>query len=195
MPVNLSFASGNPVCIEDHNDVDTGISGVIGQDLQKAVSGGFDICLCQLLQLLPGENNVIAIHQKEFLNFLTNSLFRGSCGSPASGSFPVFLCRFRRNPLHRFFVSRFLRREHGSSPHIVRMTQLLFDRPVGFLKDSLQLILLRAKSLLPFSEIPALFPMCGVILLLRSILGAIQLDFLCVGARKGVIIIRTIRCL
>ena len=75
------------------------------------------------------------------------------------------------------------------------MTQLLFDRPVGFLKNSLQLILLRAKGLLPFSEIPALFPMCGVILLLHSILGAIQLDFLCVGARKGVIIIRTIRCL
>ena len=75
------------------------------------------------------------------------------------------------------------------------MTQLLLDRPVGFLKDSLQLILFRVKGLLPFSEIPAPFPMCGVILLLRSILRAIQLDFLCVGARKGVIIIRTIRCL
>ncbi len=164
IPQHLAFSSCHTVGIEDHNDVFSAVAGVIREDVQQPVPCRLDVRGRQLLELLPGKNNVVSVHQQEFLHGLPlrrplsaicrsapprgcpGALLRRSRGVPA-----VFLPAVRYRP-----ALGLLRRQHealsggpGARPLVVRMTERLPHRPVGLLEDPPQLILLRLPFPLP----------------------------------------------
>ena len=98
--VHFSVSSRNTVGIEHHDHIDAGVAGIVRHQVKQPVPCGLDVRFRQFLQLFPGKNNIVAVHEKEFLNLLPGGL----PARPLPGTVPsaVFLCT-RRTVLPRPF--------------------------------------------------------------------------------------------
>ena len=55
------------VCIEDQRQVGLGVGHVVVEDVHQRLPGGVKILPGQIPQVLPGEDDIVAVHQQLFL--------------------------------------------------------------------------------------------------------------------------------
>ena len=86
---NLCGMSRHPVGVKNNHKTALAYGLIVAEQIHKPASGSVHIVLCQLPQLLPGKNNIIAVHQKIFLSGLLLLVGTGhraavGCSTPAS---------------------------------------------------------------------------------------------------------------
>ena len=86
---NLRGMSRHTVGVKNHHKTALAYGLIVAEQIHKPSSGSVHIVQGQLPQLLPGKDNIVAVHQKIFLSGLLLLVGAGhraavGCGAPAS---------------------------------------------------------------------------------------------------------------
>ena len=105
--------------IKDDNQLDTGVAGIVREDIEELSTRGIEIHRSQCLQLLPGEHDIIAVDEQVVL-FLHQRFLR-----------PTVLCEV-------FFLFTCT---DGPGTRDIHVLRPVFNRSVGTHEDILELLI------------------------------------------------------